>query len=335
MEASNNAWGHHRTQHSQEWNQTFNCENLTQDQNKNTTTTTATASTGFQMPHPSSIVALDCEMVGTGRYGERSSVARVTLIDWEGKALLDTYVSQTQKVTDYRTFVSGITKEQLEGATMTLEQCRGLVSRLLYNRILVGHGLKNDLLSLGISHHPWWLTRDTATYLPFMKRRANKNLACWWPRKLKELASEQLEREIQVYGMPHSPLEDALAALDLYKTVQSDWETEIYENLVKTNKLQQQRIAEERMVLMQQRQNLMYNNNNNNHHYKNYNHHHHHHNYNNHNHRYHNDSKQQRYHVPRQEVVLVVKKESFTTVTEIRNASKRDYPTIHYSKGKG
>jgi RNA exonuclease 4 len=235
------------------------------------------ANAGFQMPHPSSIVALDCEMVGTGKYGERSSVARVTLIDWGGKVLVDTYVIQKQKVTDYRTFVSGITKEDLDGADMTLEQCRELVSRILYNRILVGHGLKNDMVSLGINH-PWWLTRDTATHLPFMKKRAN-NLA-WWPRKLKELASEKLEREIQVFGKPHSPFEDALAALDIYKTVQSDWETKIYGSLIKTNKFQEQQIAEHRMALMQ-RQNQVYTNN----------------------YHYNNNQRRQRYYVPRQELV--------------------------------
>ena len=207
------------------------------------------SSVGFQMPHPSSIVALDCEMVGVGKNGERSSLARVTLIDWEGNKLIDAYVVQKSPVTDYRTFISGITKENLDGASMTLEQCREEVSHLLYNRILVGHGLKNDLDALGINQ-PWWLTRDTATYLPFMKKRAS-NLA-WWPRKLKELAYEKLEREIQVFGKPHSPLEDALAALDLYKTVQAEWENEIYSSLMKTNKFKHQHhFSDQRMALMQ------------------------------------------------------------------------------------
>lgn len=209
----------------------------------------------FQMPHPSTIVALDCEMVGTGKYGGRSSVARVTLIDWEGNPIVDTYVSQNRPVTDYRTFVSGITKENLEGATMTLEHCRELLSQLLYNRILVGHALKNDMEALGITH-PWWLTRDTATYLPFMKKRVN--ISAWWPRKLKELANEKLEREIQILGKPHSPFQDALAALDLYKTVQSEWESDIFSSVVKTNKFQQQQIAEQRLALIQH-QKQMYN----------------------------------------------------------------------------
>lgn len=245
---------------------------------------------GFTMPHPSSIVALDCEMVGVGRNGERSSVARVTVVDWEGNALIDTYVIQKQAVTDYRTFVSGITKDNLDGATSTLEQCREQISRLLYNRILVGHGLKNDLDVLGITQ-PWWLTRDTATYLPFMKKRVN-NLV-WWPRKLKELACEKLKREIQVFGKPHCPFEDAMAALDLYKTVQSQWEQEIYTSLMKTNKFKQQHLTDQGAALMQRHNRSMYQNhshhgNNNNHYHCN---------------KYHQRRRQRQYYVPRQQLV--------------------------------
>lgn len=210
----------------------------------------------FQMPHPSTICSLDCEMVGVGQFGQTSAVARVTLVGWNGEKLLDSYVIQSKPVTDYRTFVSGITKEDLDNAVMTLDQVRQLVSRLLYNRILVGHALKNDLEALNISH-PWWLTRDTATYLPFMKKRPNN--AAWWPRKLKELAKEKLDREIQAYGRPHSSIEDAIAAIDLYKTVQTKWEGEIYESLVNTNKYRQQKYEAEHFAMLQHQQQEMYN----------------------------------------------------------------------------
>ena len=45
-----------------------------------------------------------------------------------------------------------------------------------------------------------------------------------WPRKLKDLAQQKLQREIQVAGKPHSAYEDALAAMDLYRTVRRKWE---------------------------------------------------------------------------------------------------------------
>jgi RNA exonuclease 4 len=184
-------------------------------------------------------------MVGIGPGGYQSSAARVTVIDWNGHILFDEHVQQTQPVTEYRTFVSGITEEDLQGATMSLDDCRAYVLQLLDNRILVGHALKNDLKVLDISH-PWWLTRDTAKYEPFMQmRQSNHNgEAMLWPRKLKHLAEERLHQEIQVEGKPHSPYEDALAALDLYRSVQRKWEKVIQYKVEKTNQIRQQQLAQ-------------------------------------------------------------------------------------------
>lgn len=100
-------------------------------------------------------------MVGVGQYGEDSSVARVVIVDWNGSILFDEYIKQTQQVTDYRTFVSGITQEDLEGAKLSLRDARKQVLRILYGRFLIGHGLRNDLKALGLSH-PWWLIRDVS-----------------------------------------------------------------------------------------------------------------------------------------------------------------------------
>jgi RNA exonuclease 4 len=163
-------------------------------------------------------------MVGIGQGGCRSSVARVTAIDWYGNVLLDEYIQQTEEVTDYRTEVSGITKENLQDATMTIEEGREILVQMLYNRILVGHDLRNDLTALRITH-PWWLTRDTAKYPPFMQTSVYDGLLL--PRKLRTLASEILHKQIQMPGNPHSPYEDALAALDLYRSVREDWEIEM------------------------------------------------------------------------------------------------------------
>jgi RNA exonuclease 4 len=175
-------------------------------------------------PHECDYIALDCEMVGLGPDGRRSSIARVTVIDWFGNVQLDEYIRQTEQVTDYRTHISGITEEDLKNATMTQEECREIMYLLLQNRILVGHDLRNDLTALGITH-PWWMTRDTAKYESFMRR--NLCSGTMRPRKLKELASEILHQDIQVSGRPHSSYEDALAALDLYRSVRIEWENTI------------------------------------------------------------------------------------------------------------
>lgn len=170
----------------------------------------------------SKYVALDCEMVGVGRHGAQSALARVTLIDFYGNIMMDEYVRPDLPVTDYRTFVSGITQEMLDTATMNLYTAQKCVKMLLEDKLLIGHDLQNDLQALGITH-PWHMIRDTARFEPFMKTRFPGDESLW-PRGLKDLSAEKLGREIQVYGRPHCPKEDAQAALDLYQMVWLQWE---------------------------------------------------------------------------------------------------------------
>ena len=190
------------------------------------------------LPKQSDIVALDCEMVGVGEKGRISSAAWITVIDWFGNVVLDQYIAQDEPVTDYRTEISGIREQDLQAATITLTECREMVLNILHGRILVGHSLKSDLNALGIAqhHHPWWLIRDTARYTPFLQNRpGNRTLM---PRKLRDLAKEHLHRDIQVSGSPHSPYEDALASLDLYKINRPKWEAVMIFKVKKTRRIQ-------------------------------------------------------------------------------------------------
>ena len=61
-----------------------------------------------------SVVGLDCEMVGVGPGGHRSALARISIVNSAGNALLDTFVAPKERVTDYRTSVSGVTQENLK-----------------------------------------------------------------------------------------------------------------------------------------------------------------------------------------------------------------------------
>lgn len=63
------------------------------------------------------VVALDCEMVGTGPGGRCSELARCSILDYHGNILYDKYVRPCQPVTDYRTPWSGIRRHHLQDAT--------------------------------------------------------------------------------------------------------------------------------------------------------------------------------------------------------------------------
>lgn len=48
-------------------------------------------------------------MVGVGPDGVQSALARVSVVNFHGAILLDRYVKPLERVTDYRTAISGIT----------------------------------------------------------------------------------------------------------------------------------------------------------------------------------------------------------------------------------
>ncbi|NXS24434.1 REXO4 exonuclease, partial [Mystacornis crossleyi] len=113
-------------------------------------------------------VAMDCEMVGVGPKGEDSIVARVSIVNQFGKCVYDKYVRPTEKVTDYRTAVSGIRPQNINTGE-DFKTVQKEVAEILKGRILVGHALKNDLKVL-LLDHPQKKIRDTQRYKPFKQR---------------------------------------------------------------------------------------------------------------------------------------------------------------------
>ena len=168
------------------------------------------------------IVALDCEMVGVGPGGQKSVLARVSIVDFYGARLLDAFVRVEERVTDYRTSVSGVRPEDLNSPNaIDFGDCRRLVQKILVHKVLVGHALQNDLAVLRVNH-PWYNIRDTSIFEPFMRIDRFGN---YRPRRLRDLAWNHLGICIQQEGQAHDSLQDACAAMALYKLVQSEWDS--------------------------------------------------------------------------------------------------------------
>ncbi|KAJ3272965.1 3'-5' exonuclease [Borealophlyctis nickersoniae] len=159
-------------------------------------------------------VAIDCEMVGVGKDGIQSILARVSIVNFHGHTILDTFVSPQEHVTDFRTYVSGVTPALLKNAP-SFQTTQTRVAEILKDRIVVGHALKNDFAAL-LLDHPHRLIRDTSQYKPFRARARGKSPA------LRKLARELLGLEIQ--RGEHSSVEDARVAMLLYRSVRSEWE---------------------------------------------------------------------------------------------------------------
>lgn len=162
-------------------------------------------------------VAIDCEMVGVGPDGEDSILARVSLVNQFGKCIYDKFVKPTERVTDYRTAVSGIRPQDIKDGEDLLTVQRE-VAEILQGRIVVGHAIHNDLKIL-LLDHPKKKIRDTQKYKPFKKSVKSGRPS------LKLLCREILN--VKVQQGEHSSVQDAQATMRLYTLVKKQWEAEI------------------------------------------------------------------------------------------------------------
>ncbi|EXJ94435.1 hypothetical protein A1O1_02831 [Capronia coronata CBS 617.96] len=162
-------------------------------------------------------VAIDCEMVGVGPNPDReSALARVSIVNYNGDQVYDSYVIPVETVTDWRTHVSGIAPKHMKFAR-TLKEVRAEVEGILRDRIIIGHAIRHDLEALMITH-PKRDIRDTARHPPYRKLAGGSS-----PR-LKILASELLGLEIQ--EGEHSSVEDARACMLLFRRDKAAFERE-------------------------------------------------------------------------------------------------------------
>lgn len=155
---------------------------------------------------PGKYVCIDCEFVGVGA-DDRSALARVSIVNFYGVTVMDEFVKPKERVTDWRTWVSGVSSRDMRRA-ISFEEAQQKVADLLKHRILVGHAVQNDLKALSLSH-PRVMTRDTSRFSEFRKQSKTKSPA------LQKLASEYLK--FQIHTGQHSSVEDAQVTMALFR----------------------------------------------------------------------------------------------------------------------
>lgn len=161
-------------------------------------------------------VGLDCEMVGTGPDGHGHALARASLVDFHGRQIYDSFVRPTERVTDWRTSITGITPKQMREAR-DFDEVQQEVADIIKGRILVGHDLRHDLDVLLLTH-PITHIRDTARFAGYKKYGHGPKPA------LRILAKEVLDMEIQ--SGHHSSIEDARVAMLLFRKRKSEFDME-------------------------------------------------------------------------------------------------------------
>uniref|UniRef100_UPI00358F751D uncharacterized protein n=1 Tax=Myxine glutinosa TaxID=7769 RepID=UPI00358F751D len=158
-------------------------------------------------------LALDCEMVGGGFSGRSNILARVSLVCRHGNVAYDTLVKPNEKITDWRSQVTGLNEQSLLEAPSE-DGVRDKVLQLIQGRLLVGHALHNDLKVLKLNH-PKDQIRD------IQKCPVLHNWLQVRHPSLKVLAKNLLDMNIQ--GGAHDSVEDARVAMRLYTLVQDRW----------------------------------------------------------------------------------------------------------------
>jgi RNA exonuclease 4 len=161
-------------------------------------------------------IGIDCEMVGVGGDEDRSVLARVSIVNFHGTQVYDSFVKPKEFVTDWRTHVSGVSAKNMTTAR-TFEQVQEDVAALMKERVIVGHAIKNDLEAMMLGH-PKRDIRDTSRFSGFRKYSAGRTPS------LKKLAKEILGVDIQ--GGEHSSIEDARATMLLFRRHKSAFDIE-------------------------------------------------------------------------------------------------------------
>ena len=160
-------------------------------------------------------LALDCEMVGSGKDGSENQLARVSIVNVYGDIVYDKIVLPREVVTDYRSAITGLNKEIISIKGVSFKTVQGEVAEMIRDKVVIGHDIKHDFDALEFSH-PKPMIRDTAKYKPF------KTLSKGNTPSLKKLCREILKKSIQEGA--HDSIEDARCALQLYRMHRTTWE---------------------------------------------------------------------------------------------------------------
>ncbi|TDL28805.1 hypothetical protein BD410DRAFT_781349 [Rickenella mellea] len=142
-------------------------------------------------------------------------IARISVCDYRGNLIVDTFVRPTQAVVDYRSAVTGLQPHHLWTAPLFAD-VQKKVATVFRGRILVGHSLWQHLSLIGI-RHPALDTRDLSLFLPFRRSLCGYSVV-----PLRQLVYHLMRRKIG-FGYEH-PLEEARAALDLFRSYEEHWE---------------------------------------------------------------------------------------------------------------
>lgn len=145
-----------------------------------------------------------------------NGLARLSIVNYNGHVLIDTFVKPKGKITNFRSWISGVYPQSMKNA-MPYDEARDRAIEIMSGRVIVGHSLKHDFKV--INWEPLQgNVRDLATYKKYLDD--NNHV-----KSLKRLTNEFLGKEIQTGS--HNSVVDARSALCLYRIVENSWTQQV------------------------------------------------------------------------------------------------------------
>lgn len=152
----------------------------------------------------SPMFGVDCEMCMTSI--RQLELTMVSIVNEKKELVYHSLVKPKNRIINYLTRFSGITKEMLQDVTTTVQDVQREIQDILpADAILVGQSLESDLKALKIMH-PYII--DTSVIYNLTGIRTKKT-------SLRNLSKQFLGEVIQEGTSGHDPTEDAAAALKL------------------------------------------------------------------------------------------------------------------------
>ena len=153
---------------------------------------------------PTPILAIDCEMIQC--VDKSKQLARVSIVNYNRQVIFDEYIKPEGEVKDYLSEITNLNSFKIKNAKNLAFHLPRIKEILGRDKIVVGHTIESDLEPLGITHDPK-LLRDVALFSGYRDGKFRVSL--------KNLTAQFLGFNIQAGA--HSSVEDARAALELYK----------------------------------------------------------------------------------------------------------------------
>lgn len=188
-------------------------------------------------------IAIDCEMCETqdplsGSKNHRA-LCRLSVVNAEkpDEVLLDTLVKPSWPVTNYRTWINGITKESLDKVEFTVRHAQAFMMALCSEEtVIVGHAVQNDLAAMNMEHE---VVADSS----FLFHAKDSTTAT--------VSLKDAVKSVMGLDMPetHDSVNDARKALEcVLHWREKDGQVELVERTPKNHPFQHQRTAHQLFV---------------------------------------------------------------------------------------